>query len=398
MKVIVALEHRFSRTPDGAIWTLSPFFFTFWQRYLDVFEQVCVVARLRDVPAVSAQWRQANGEGVTFTPIPYYVGPWQYLLKAQQVKQVIRQAVQPQDAVILRVSSQIADCLAPQLRQIGQPYALEVVADPYDAFAPGSIKHILRPIFRWWFPRRLRQQCQRASATAYVTEFALQQRYPPAPETWTTHYSSVELPESAFVSHPRPQSAVLPMPKLIMVGTLAQLYKAPDVLIQAIAQCNQKGMNLKLTIVGDGQHQPELETLALRLGLRDRIEFRGRLPAGEAVQHELDQADLFVLPSYQEGLPRAMIEAMARGLPCIGSTVGGIPELLPADEMVPPGDATALAEKIQAVLSHPQRMAQMSARNLRQAQAYSNTQLRLRRTEFYQTVRRITTEWMDEQQ
>ena len=62
--------------------------------------------------------------------------------------------------------------------------------------------------------------------------------------------------------------------------------------------------------------------------LRDRVRFRGQLTTPVDVRAELDRADLFVLPSRQEGLPRAMIEAMARALPCIGSSVGGIPELL----------------------------------------------------------------------
>lgn len=397
MKVIVAIEHRFSRTPDGDVWTQSPFFYPFWQRYLEVFEHVSVVARVQNVSSVSAQWRQANGEGVTFIPVPYYVGPWQYLCKSQQVKQVIRQSVTSEDAVIMRVSSQIADCLEPLLRQLGHPYGLEVVADPYDAFAPGSIKNILRPIFRWWFPRRLRQQCQMACAISYVTEFALQQRYPPASRAWTTHYSSVELPETAFVTRSRTIHTKNSVRRLIMVGTLAQLYKAPDILIHAIARCIEKGLNLKLTIVGDGQHQSELEALATRMGISHHINFRGRLPAGVAVMRELDQADLFVLPSYQEGLPRAMIEAMARGLPCIGSTVGGIPELLQDSEMVPPGDAIALAEKIQEVLDDPQRMTEMSQRNLNRAQTYCNTKLSKKRTEFYQAIRQITTDWMAKQ-
>lgn len=397
MKVIVALEHRFSKTPDGAVWTQSPFFYKFWQRYLEVFEQVSVVARVQDVSSVSAQWRQANGESVTFVPVPYYMGPWQYLLKVQKINQVIRQSVQPQDAVILRVSSQIADCLEPRLRQVGHPYALEVVADPYDVFAPGSIKHPLRPLFRWWFPQRLRRQCRKAAATTYVTEYALQHRYPPLPTAWTAPCSDVELPETAFVTEPRKSNVDDGVRRLIMVGTLAQLYKAPDILIHAIALCIQKGLNLRLTIVGDGQHQSDLEALAAQLDIRDHVEFRGRLPAGEAIIRALDQADLFVLPSYQEGLPRAMIEAMARGLPCIGSTVGGIPELLPEGDRVPPGDVVALAEKIQEVLGDPQRMTQMSERNLSRAQDYSNTKLSQKRTEFYQTVRQITTDWIAEQ-
>jgi glycosyltransferase involved in cell wall biosynthesis len=88
-----------------------------------------------------------------------------------------------------------------------------------------------------------------------------------------------------------------------------------------------------------------------------------------------------------------MIEAMARGLPCIGSTVGGIPELLTPEEMVQPNDAQALADKIQQVVTNPTRMSEMSARNLKKASEYHESLLRKRRNEFYQYVKDKTLEW-----
>jgi glycosyltransferase involved in cell wall biosynthesis len=125
-----------------------------------------------------------------------------------------------------------------------------------------------------------------------------------------------------------------------------------------------------------------------------RTLFLGELPAGEAVRAELDRADLFVLPSRTEGLPRAMLEAMARALPCLGSTVGGIPELLPPEDMVSPGDVTALARKIREVLADPPRMSRMSARNLEKAQAYREEILQERRVAFYQHVKEKTEAWL----
>ena len=89
-----------------------------------------------------------------------------------------------------------------------------------------------------------------------------------------------------------------------------------------------------------------------------------------------------------------MVEAMARALPCIGSTVGGIPELLSAEDLVPPGDVEALARKIQDVLSAPERMTQMSARNLEKAREYRDDVLAARRNAFFEHVRRSTAAWL----
>jgi glycosyltransferase involved in cell wall biosynthesis len=394
MNLIVTLEHRFERTPDGKVWTQTMFAHSYWVRYLEVFEQVRVVVRVREVLAVPSGWKRADGEGVSFVAVPYYVGPWQYLQRARRVRRTARNAVGASDAVILRVASQIGTCIEPLLRRTGHPYGVEVVSDPYDAFAPGSIKHSLSPFFRWWFPRQLRRQCAGACAAAYVTERTLQRRYPPAPSAFSTHYSDVELSDVAFVSVPRSPWQGMGTFTLVTVGSLAQMYKAPDVLIDAVAACVQEGLNLKLVLVGDGKHRAELEARAAALGLGERVCFGGQLAAGNAVRAQLDQADLFVLPSKTEGLPRAMIEAMARGLPCIGSTVGGIPELLTPEDMVPPGDVAALANKIQEVVTNPERMVRMSARNLEKAKEYREEVLHERRNTFYCYVREATEAWL----
>jgi len=81
---------------------------------------------------------------------------------------------------------------------------------------------------------------------------------------------------------------------------------------------------------------------------------------------------------------------MARGLPCVGSAVGGIPELLPAEDVVPPGDAAALAAKIQAVLADRDRLERMAARNLEFARQFREDLLDAQRLAFYEELRRVS--------
>ncbi|RLF03245.1 MAG: hypothetical protein DRJ64_08525 [Thermoprotei archaeon] len=95
-----------------------------------------------------------------------------------------------------------------------------------------------------------------------------------------------------------------------------------------------------------------------------------------------------------EGLPRAMIEAMARGLACIGSRVGGIPELLPPEGIVPAKDARALAQRIAELISDPCKLIQMAKSNYETAKEYETSVLHQRRLEFYKYVRRLTAEVM----
>jgi glycosyltransferase involved in cell wall biosynthesis len=391
MNIAVTTEEHFDQTPDGRVWTSGSL--SFWTRYLEVFDSVRIVARVRNVPVPPPRFRVASGPHITFAPVPDYVGPEQYLLRSGSIAAATAKAIRNADAVILRVPGRIGTCLESHLRKMRRPYGVEVVADPYDVFAPGAVGHPLRPLFRRWFARNLRRQCERACAAAYVTRYALQRRYPPGPETFAIDCSDVELPPAAFLNAPR-TSMQNGAARLIFVGSLAQLYKAPDVLIDALGDCLHEGLNIWLVLVGSGRYQSKVESRALVRGLGSRVQFRGQLTTAEAVRAELDQADLFVLPSRVEGLPRAMIEAMARALPCIGSTIGGIPELVAEEDLVPPNDAPALARKIREVITDPARMARMSARNLAKAQQYSEATLTSRRRSFYRHIRACNEAWL----
>ena len=416
MRLVVTTEYRFYRTPDGSYWTTSAFARPFWTRYLDVFEQLRVVARVCAVEEPPPKAVRSDGENVEFCPVPYYVGPGHFLWRAPQVYSMMKQAIADDDAVIMRIGSLIATFAVPSLLRRQHPYGVEVVGDPYEVYAPGGVQHPLRPLFRWWFTRAQKHQCWNAVGAAYVTQNALQKRYPCSGlqasvsdveisessligthRVFQPHYPSVERTSAAYSNGTREHAAASSRVRLILVGSLEQYYKAPDIIIAALAQLVKAGYSLELVIVGDGKYRKDLQVLAHRLGVSDRVSFRGMLPAGQAVRDELDAAALFVLPSRTEGLPRAMIEAMARGLPCIGSTAGGIPELLPPEDMVPPGDVGALSAKLAEVLRDPERMARMSARGLATAKEYLDDVLRARRTAFYQYVREATQAWLHSQ-
>ena len=215
---------------------------------------------------------------------------------------------------------------------------------------------------------------------------------PPQPGRYTTNYSSIELSDSAFAPEPRRYAEGDGERTVTTVGSLSQMYKGVDVLIDAIAECVGKGRPLQLRVVGDGKHRSELEAYAEARGVASRVQFTGQLTAGAAVRQELDRADLFVLPSRTEGLPRVLIEAMARGLPCLGSRVGGIPELLGPSELLPPGDPTALASKLLELAADPGRMAALSRDNFEKAGEYHDDVLHERRVAFYQHVHDLTAE------
>jgi glycosyltransferase involved in cell wall biosynthesis len=393
MKLLVTTEQKFLRTRDGKVWTKTSSPYSYWSKFLTEFEEVHVAVRMLEVESVDSSFIRADGDKVYFINLPYFVGPYQYFLNYVQIKRAIKNSIRIGYAYIFRVPSIIANHFTSLLEKINYPYGIYVVGDPYDSFSPGAIKNPLRPFFRWLFTKNLKKICQKSWAAAYVTEYSLQRRYPPKKGIYCTYFSEAELEDKAYVEKPRcyDNKKII---RLIMVGSLEHFLKSPEILINAVHQCVSEGLNIELVMVGGGKYLENLKAQANSLNLDRRIKFTGPLPTGESVRQELDKSDVFVLPSRQEGLPRAMIEAMARGLPCIGSTVGGIPELLPPEDLVPPGDVKALARKIKEVVTNPERMTVMSARNLAKAREYKDDNLRERRNSFYRYVKEKTEEWL----
>jgi glycosyltransferase involved in cell wall biosynthesis len=216
----------------------------------------------------------------------------------------------------------------------------------------------------------------------YVSTHVLPDRYPPGPTTASAYLSNVDLSEESFrrPSPARPAGSF----RIVTVGSLEQTYKGVDVLLRALAQLKaDQDTAIELTVVGDGRIRADLEELASSLGIDEDVRFAGSLPVSAAVREVLSGADLFVLASRTEGLPRALIEAMAQGLPSIGTTVGGIPELLPSDDRVPAGDVGALADLIKIVLFDSDRRTAMAERNFKKAQEYRASVLRPRRLAAY---------------
>ena len=387
MRLTVILDHKFICTSDQQFCSLTMFGTSFWQRYLTVFEQVRVICRARPPLPDEKGFQPVQLPNVEFLPVPYYEGPAGLAKRFWSVRRFLLQNLTGTDAYILRVPQILPSLAVNILRRRRIPFGVEVVGDPWDLYAPGAEESVLRPFIRRYAYSRLRRTCHQAHASSYVTEWVLQQRYPPRPETFTTHASSVEL-ESV-----RPGQRNYPAGKacgrLLFVGAMNRLYKGQDTLLDAVAICCQQyQLELSLVMVGGGQYLESLQRQARELGIAPNVRFTGPLPRGEAVQQEMEKADLFVLPSRQEGLPRSVIEAMAEGLPCIISDVGGNRELVERECQVPADDPRELANRIRELISDGRRLSDISAQNKRRAEQYVASRIQPRRELFYRAVRR----------
>jgi glycosyltransferase involved in cell wall biosynthesis len=162
--------------------------------------------------------------------------------------------------------------------------------------------------------------------------------------------------------------------RLLFVGAMGRLKGERD-LLQAVHSLSQRYPALRVTLLGHGSEA--IEDLIAEKQLAAWIEFIGPVKLHERAQY-FRQADFFVLPSYAEGMPISIIEAMAAGLPVIATRIGGIPELVTENRegwLVEAGDATALAERIAFVLDHPAEREQAGLRARQKAQQFDLTQV-----------------------
>jgi glycosyltransferase involved in cell wall biosynthesis len=138
-----------------------------------------------------------------------------------------------------------------------------------------------------------------------------------------------------------------PVRRLLSVGRLVP-EKAQSLLLGAIADLVERGHDVVATIVGDGPDRDRLRRERDRLGLADRVELPGAL-GQDALRPRYDAADVFVLASFDEGVPVVLMEAMASGLPVVATRIAGIPELIDDGEtglLVPPGRVDALVDAV----------------------------------------------------
>jgi len=114
--------------------------------------------------------------------------------------------------------------------------------------------------------------------------------------------------------------------RLLYVGRL-QNNKGLSELFRAARELMTEGLNFRIWVAGDGYRRNEIRRLAQQLGIAERVDFLGWVPI-DKLKSIYRACDIFVLPSYTEGVPRTVLEAMSNGLPVVATRVGGIPEVV----------------------------------------------------------------------
>lgn len=370
--ISVFTEVRFGRTADGS-WAAGDASAAreAWLGYLAAGAQVTLVGRASTELGPNAV---ALDPRLQLRPLPYYLGIGGLIRTAIPLARQIRRGVLEADTVVLRLPGAIGSVAAIVCKLSGRAYVADVVGDPADVASSGVLGRAAArtvPLVA----AQMRWLVRGAAASRYVTRRALQARYPARRGTLSAGISDVRLgTEGLAASGPSRRHGRL---DVVVVGSQETTVKGHDVLFAAMASLRAEGIPVTATLVGGGRMEQHNMDLATAGGVREFVRFQGNVGDRAQVIAHLDAADVFALPSRQEGLPRALVEAMARGLPAIATNVGGNRELLDADFVIDVDDAGQLAGALRRLYCDQALWQQQSARNLEVARSYGSDVLDL---------------------
>jgi glycosyltransferase involved in cell wall biosynthesis len=195
------------------------------------------------------------------------------------------------------------------------------------------------------------EKIKRASKIRCISHFCKSQLIRIVPYSYWNKFHIIRcgVDISKFTPAKRSENAI---PIILCVGRLVPA-KGQHILLEAGALLKRRGIKYIMTFIGDGPDRESLESLAKDLNINDSVTFTGAL-GQDLVKISYDTADLFVLPSFAEGVPVVLMEAMAKEIPCITTRITGIPELIDDNidgMLIAPSDAVTLADKIESLLS-----------------------------------------------
>lgn len=340
---------------NGEIKSSHMHYKAFAGRYADYFSRINICARSFEKQEDSGL--PVCGEKVEFINVPGYRGVKQLFKKILSITKIVNNVVKESDVLILRFPGNLSIVAYLCCLISNKSYAVEVVAEPRDYFSAGASSHPLRFFAKTVHVFFQKRAVKGASLVRYVTNEYLQKAYPSS--SVSIGFSDVYLECKDRIILERNIEHL----KIINVGMMHNHSKGHRELISSVAELVKRGVSIECILVGDGCNKYLYEKMCIDLGIENNVTFAGLVSPNSNVLSYLKTADIFVMPSYQEGMPRALLEAMSMGLPCISTRVGGIPEVLNDEVLIEPGSVEELSEKILHLFRDEQLRINQSKRN-----------------------------------
>ncbi|EOT4639721.1 glycosyltransferase [Escherichia coli] len=360
----------------------------FFERYLQCFDAVKVIARVEIVNSLPENHELFEHKAISIEPI-FTVGTG--LTSITRIYKLIT-SINKKDKVfiILRTPGVLAYLLSLLCIARNIKFSIEVVTNPIQEAEHLSKNPIIRLLFRLVFLAVFKLQLRFTQYASFVTEHEIQNKFLSGNKKlnvrFNSSYSSVVLQDDNFADEKIINARINRNKKnknirLLFIGVLDRDFKGLDVFLNLISVLPEK---YTATIIGDGLLLGKYKKIAEKLNVLTRVDFCGYISSSIKKQQLMENADFFILTSRREGLPRVVIEAMAYGLPCVCTSVSGVNELIDKKLIFPIDDYQA-AKNILLGLDD-ESYADISIRNFRKSKKYGHFLLAEQRKLFYLKV------------
>lgn len=386
MRILYCHDNIYQQCEDGHVYSPGQFPYAYWAPYLEAFDHLVVAGRGVGRKDEINKLNVSSGPNVSFALFPNINSIAGRLKYYSKVEKRLKRIVEECDGVIIRAVSDIGWLAYKHAKKIGKPIAMEMAACGWDSTwnHGNKLGKIYAPI------RYLRDKVitRDADYTMYVSQKFLQSRY--STNGVTECASNVRVDKAdpkvidARLSKIKNHEDKEPTPyRLGLIGNLDNHIKGVADLLRALRKVqDQKPGCFTFHHLGPGDQAP-YKALADKLNISSLVNFDGMIQSGDEVLEWLENIDLYLQPSYQEGVPRATIESMSVGCPVIASRAGGIPELINEKWLIKPGDIDHLTELIIQMLESPTAQYEATSENVAKSLNYTNEILSPRRREFW---------------
>lgn len=350
------------------------------ERYRYFGKQVTFLVRIRRIlNKNSSDLSPINSPFFYIKEIPEFNSIFKYFANRRQIHEIISKEVSKSDVLIARLPSTVGRYAIKYAIKYKKPYLVEVVGCPWDALFNYSFTGRMLAPYAYFLMRKF---VKRAPFVLYVTQRFLQNRYPTNGKF--IGVSDVILPalNTEDLEDRLNKIDKFEYSKPIILGTVAAIdvkYKGHESVIKAISLLNAKGFQFKYILIGKGKPD-SIQSVAEMYGVKENITIAGQVPFEEVYDY-LKNIDIYIQPSKQEGLPRALVEAMSVACPCIGASTGGIPELLDKNCIFEKGNFQALAHLLENF--NIRELKNQANRNFLVAKNFGRTVLDEKREAFY---------------
>lgn len=382
------IHDNFFYEHQNKVYSESHFFTSMWDRYLKHSSELLVIGRKGDLNILNKSLESLNvssGERIKFILLSE-TDSVKSRFFSNDISDILYKNLQNVDGVVCRVPSYLGNLAAKVCEENNIPYALEIVGSAWDSYWNyGTVQaKVYAPIIHF----DTRSILEKSKFSLFVTSEFLQKTYPPKNALLSLNASNIEL-----VPYDLPEKVNIEknITTLGVIGQIHHKYKGIHFLIKALGELNKHGHLFELRILGPGD-ESYLRDYAKKYDVEKHVHFDGVLKSGKDVYMWLDDIDIYVQPSLQEGLPRALIEAMSREIPCIGTTAGGMYELLPKEYICKAGNWKCLKRKILELSEDKEKMRTNGLRNLQISTKYEKTKIDTIRENFYDHFKKYINE------